>query len=98
MSGVSRLVRELQQNGGGGKQQNHTQTVSLDNCTHEKLVSLADSLKLSKTSLASRLLTAAINDAVAQVQVPNEGIVSEVSEVKGQVFSQQSQVKKPRRR
>lgn len=98
MSGVSRLVGELQQNGGGGKQRNHTQTVSLDSATHEKLVSLSTSLKVSKTSLASRLLTAAINDAVAQVQVLNEGAVSQVLEVKSQTFPQQSQAKKPRRR
>jgi hypothetical protein len=98
MSGVSKLVRDLQQNDGGKRQQNHTQTVSLDNSTHEKLVSLAESLKLSKTSLASRLLTAAITDAVAQVQVLNEGAVSQVLEVKSQTFPQQSQVKKPRRR
>ncbi len=98
MSGVSKVVRELQQNGGGGKQRNHTQTVSLDSTTHEKLVSLSTSLKVSKTSLASRLLTAAINDAVAQVQVLNEGAVSQVLEVKSQTFPQQSQAKKPRRR
>lgn len=98
MSGVSKVVKELQQNGGAGKQQNHTQTVSLDSTTHEKLVSLSTSLKVSKTGLASRLLTAAINDAVAQVQVLNDGVASEVPEVKNQGLSQQSQVKKPRRR
>jgi DNA-binding protein YbaB len=98
VSGVSKVVRELQKNGGEGKQQNHTQTVSLASTTHEKLVSLSTSLKVSKTSLASRLLTAAINDAVAEVQVLNEGAVSQVLEAKSQTFSQQSQVKKARRR
>jgi hypothetical protein len=98
MSGVSKLVRELQQNGGGEKQQNRTQTVSLDNITHEKLVSLSTSLKVSKTSLASRLLTAAINDAVVQLQAPGAVVESQASDVKCQVFPQQSQVKKPRRR
>jgi hypothetical protein len=98
MSGVSKLVRELQQNGGGEKQQNHTQTVSLDNFTHEKLVSLSTSLKVSKTSLASRLLTAAINDAVVQVQAPAAVVESQLSEVRDQAFPQQNQVKKQRRR
>jgi hypothetical protein len=97
MSGVSKVVKELQQNG-GEKQQNHTQTVSLDSATHGKLVSLSTSLKVSKTGLASRLLTAAINDAVVQLQVPGAVVESQASDVKGQVFPQQSQVKKPRRR
>jgi hypothetical protein len=98
MSGVSKVVRELQQNGGAEKQQNHTQTVSLDNATHEKLVSLSTSLKVSKTGLASRLLTAAINDAAVQVQAPAGVVESQVPGVKSQPFPQQSQVKKQRHR
>ncbi len=69
MSELDKLVRELQEAHGSGKKQSHLQSVSLDNSTHRKLVGLAAALRVSKTSLAAKLLTAAINDAAGQVRI-----------------------------
>jgi hypothetical protein len=78
MSALDRLVKELQSKGGGGKPKQHTQTVSLDEATHSKLVELAESLQVSKTALASRLLTASIEDMSTTILTPKQVMQAQV--------------------
>ncbi len=109
MSEVDKLVRELQEVHGSGKKQSHIQAVSLDNSTHRKLVGLAASLRVSKTSLASKLLTAAIDDAAGQVRITpvvadptataaEQLVADPMSMVREEGFPQPGDVKKPLRR
>jgi hypothetical protein len=72
MSSFNRLVKDLQAKGAGSKSKTHTQTVSLDDAAHSKLIELAKSLTISKTGLASRLLTAAIEDMSTTNLTPKE--------------------------
>jgi hypothetical protein len=81
MSSFNRLIKELQTKGAGSKAKTHTQTVSLDDGTHNKLVALAESLTISKTGLASRLLTAAIEDMSTTTLTAKEVAQAQVSPV-----------------
>jgi hypothetical protein len=67
MSSIDKLISEIQEKNRSERQQQHTQTVSLAEGTHIKLTKLSEHLQISKTSLASKLLTAAIDDAFTKV-------------------------------
>jgi hypothetical protein len=81
MSSFTRLVKDLQTKGAGSKSRTHTQTVSLDDTTHNKLIELATSLSISKTGLASRLLTAAIEDMLTVNRTPKEVVQAQAGSV-----------------
>jgi hypothetical protein len=81
MSSFTRLVKDLQTKGAGSKSRTHTQTVSLDDGTHSKLIELAASLTMSKTGLASRLLTAAIEDMSTANRTPKEAAQAQAGAV-----------------
>jgi hypothetical protein len=67
MSAVDKLAKELQSKSHQSGQKLHTQTVSLDSAMHDALIRLAETLDISKTALASRLLTAAITDLSTKI-------------------------------
>jgi hypothetical protein len=49
------------------RQKVHTQTVALNDPAHQQLIRVSEHLQVSKTALASRLLTVAIADAATEL-------------------------------
>jgi hypothetical protein len=72
MSAVDKVVTDMLDANTTGKNQKHTQTISLDKDTHEKLLNLSKILGVSKTSLASTLLIAAIKDASRKISTEGQ--------------------------
>jgi hypothetical protein len=70
MSAVEKLIAEIQEENRAVRQQAHSLTVSLTSANHDKLIKLSENLQVSKTSLASRLLTAAVEEASNKVSPP----------------------------
>ncbi len=98
MSAVDRVVADMLSANTTGKNQQHTQTISLDKDTHDKLLNLSKSLGVSKTSLASTLLTAAIKDANRKIftESPTENPTNSTGT--GSLVSQQPRRKNDQRR
>jgi hypothetical protein len=67
MTALEKLITEIQEQNRTERQPQHTQTVSLSQSAHNKLTRLSEHLQTSKTSLASKFLIAAIDDAYTKV-------------------------------
>lgn len=67
MSEIDNLIEEIQQQNRDARQQQHSQTFTMNGVTHNKLTKLSEYLQLSKTNLGSKLLAAAVDEAYAKV-------------------------------
>ncbi len=67
MSAVEKLITEIQEETKAARQQSHSLTVSLSSSDHDKLIKLSESLQVSKSNLASRILSAAVGEASTKI-------------------------------